>query len=66
MPEFTLLGKTWCSVEIDNGVLETSDCVLILTDHSCYNWEMISKRARMVLDTRNVINGVSSKGVYKL
>lgn len=66
VPEFNLLEKTWRSVEIDNGVLATSDCVLILTNHSSYNWESVSKGAKLVLDTRNAIKEVSSEGIYKL
>jgi UDP-N-acetyl-D-glucosamine dehydrogenase len=65
-PKFTFFGKTLHSVEISNSVLETSDCVLILTDHNLYDWESISKGAKLVLDTRNAVNGVSSKSVYKL
>jgi len=64
--EFNFLEKTWRSVEISNSLLETTDCVLILTDHSFYNWDSISKRARLMLDTRNTLNGVSSKNVHKL
>jgi UDP-N-acetyl-D-glucosamine dehydrogenase len=66
VPEFTFLETTWRSVEINNDVLEASDCVLILANHSSYNWDSISKRAKLVLDTRNSVNGVSSKNVYKL
>lgn len=66
VPEFTFLGKTWRSVEVDDGVLEASDCVVVLTDHSFYNWKSISEKARLVLDTRNAINGFLSKRVCKL
>ncbi len=66
VPEFTFLEKTWHSVEIDDGVFKESDCVLILTDHGFYNWKSISEKANLVLDTRNAMNGISSKSIYKL
>lgn len=66
VPEYTFLGRTWNSVEISDDVLRTSDCVLILTNHGLYNWESISTRAKLILDTRNVVSGISSKVVYKL
>ena len=66
VPEFAFLEKTWRSVEVDNDVLEASDCVLVLTDHSFYNWKSISERAKLVLDTRNAVNGLLSTRVYKL
>lgn len=66
VPEFVFLDKTWRSVELDNGVLDASDCVLILTDHSSYNWKSISERGKSVLDTRNAVKGILSKKVHKL
>lgn len=33
------------------------DCVLIVTDHSYYDWEMILQNARLIVDTRGVYRG---------
>ncbi len=33
--------------------LAEQDCVLIVTDHSCYDWDLIVENARLVVDTRN-------------
>jgi UDP-N-acetyl-D-glucosamine dehydrogenase len=33
--------------------LAEQDCVLIVTDHSCYDWEFVADNARLVVDTRN-------------
>jgi UDP-N-acetyl-D-glucosamine dehydrogenase len=38
--------------------LAASDCVLIVTDHSSYDYDWILRHARKVLDTRNATRGV--------
>jgi len=40
--------------------LATQDCVLIITDHAAYNFEWISRHARLIVDTRNATAGISS------
>lgn len=32
-----------------------ADCVLIITDHSYYDWELVNRLAPMVVDTRNAL-----------
>jgi UDP-N-acetyl-D-glucosamine dehydrogenase len=34
--------------------LSAADCVLIVTDHSVYDWEDVMRRAQLVVDTRHV------------
>jgi UDP-N-acetyl-D-glucosamine dehydrogenase len=29
------------------------DCVLVVTDHSAYDWDWVVEHARLVVDTRN-------------
>jgi UDP-N-acetyl-D-glucosamine dehydrogenase len=38
--------------------LQGQDCVVIVTDHSAYNWEWIIEHSRLVVDTRNVTRGL--------
>ncbi len=38
--------------------LTGSDCVVIVTDHSDYNWEQIADQATRIVDTRRVIRPV--------
>ncbi len=35
--------------------LAEADCVVVVTDHSSYDWEMVSKHARLLVDTRHVL-----------
>lgn len=40
--------------------LAAQDCVLIATDHSAYDYDMIVRHSRLVLDTRNATKNVAS------
>lgn len=46
------------SVPITAASLKKYDCVLISTDHSSYDYDMIVKNARLVVDTRNATQGI--------
>ena len=54
------------SVLLDYNSLDLYDAVMVLTDHSCYDWEKIIKNSDLVIDTRNVsANIVDTKKVIK-
>lgn len=46
-------------VEATPDELERADAVVIVTDHDCFDYEMIARNARYVLDTRNRMHGDS-------
>jgi UDP-N-acetyl-D-glucosamine dehydrogenase len=46
------------SIEMDDATLADVDCVVIVTDHSSYDWEHVAATARLVVDTRNALRGV--------
>jgi UDP-N-acetyl-D-glucosamine dehydrogenase len=50
------------SVPITKDTLRKYDCVVIATDHSCYDYELIVKNASLVVDTRNAVNGFHKLG----
>jgi UDP-N-acetyl-D-glucosamine dehydrogenase len=54
------------SVELTDELLESADCVVIATDHSCYDWKRIVDKARMIFDTRNATKGIVSEKIYRL
>ncbi len=67
VPEFSHLETHWRSVEeLNVELFKDMDCVVVLTDHSSYDWEWVTKNANLVFDTRNVTNGIFSKKIYKL
>lgn len=49
------------SVELTPEFLAAQDCVLIATDHSAYDCELIAAHAPLVLDTRNATKNVARR-----
>jgi len=45
--------------------LGTYDCVLIVTDHSDYDYSQIVRDAQLVVDTRNATRGISADNVVR-
>jgi UDP-N-acetyl-D-glucosamine dehydrogenase len=46
------------SVDLTADVLEESDCVVIVTDHTTIDYGFIAQHARLILDTRGIMRGV--------
>lgn len=53
IPQVVEHGLALSSVELDENVLANADVVIIVTDHSAYDYEWIVRHARVVIDTRN-------------
>jgi UDP-N-acetyl-D-glucosamine dehydrogenase len=45
--------------------LEQYDCVLIMTDHSDYDYEEIVRRSQLVVDSRNATKGIESGKIIR-
>jgi len=48
------------SVPLTAATVEASDCVLIVTDHSAVDYDLIGKHAGLVVDTRNAMARVKN------
>jgi UDP-N-acetyl-D-glucosamine dehydrogenase len=55
------------SVELSEEVLKDADLVLLLTDHSAFDYAFIEKHARFIVDTRDAFarNGIRSEKIIK-
>jgi len=68
-PYFPTIGKgrkydlKMTSVPLDN--LQQYDGVVIITDHSDYDYERIVREAQLVIDTRNATRGISSPNIVR-
>ncbi len=49
------------SIKLSAETLKDYDCVLISTNHSSYDWQMIADNARLVVDTRNAMVNVKGR-----
>lgn len=47
------------SVGIDAQALETADAVVISTDHSNIDYQLVGERATLIVDTRNAMKGIA-------
>jgi UDP-N-acetyl-D-glucosamine dehydrogenase len=45
--------------------LEQYDCVLIMTDHSDYDYAAIVQESKLVVDTRNATKGIASDKIVR-
>lgn len=53
------------SIELTPATLHDADCVVITTNHSAFDAEMIQQHARLIVDLRNVIKD-AGQNVFKL
>lgn len=64
-------GSVLHSEDYSTGVLEKADCVVLVTDHSCFRAEELFEHSPLIVDTRNFFakNGVTDaeeKTLFKL
>jgi UDP-N-acetyl-D-glucosamine dehydrogenase len=50
-------GEPMSSVELNDEEIQSSDCVLIVTNHSQIDYRRITELAPLIVDTRNALNG---------
>jgi UDP-N-acetyl-D-glucosamine dehydrogenase len=43
-----------------------ADCVVIVTDHSAFDYQGLVARSRLIVDTRNALKGIESKKIVRL
>jgi UDP-N-acetyl-D-glucosamine dehydrogenase len=60
VPIVRLDGTTLHSSALTPEALYVADCVLVITNHSAFDWELIRRHARLIVDTRNALKGTTS------
>ena len=58
VPTIQFDGVDMSSVDYKTTILESVDCVIVVTDHSYYNWTDILNHANLIVDTRNATAGL--------
>jgi len=66
VPNLKIDKKNIKSVKYNPETLKKYDCVLIITDHSGFDYEQITKKSSLVVDTRNAIKNRHYKNVLWL
>jgi UDP-N-acetyl-D-glucosamine dehydrogenase len=60
------------SLQLDGATLsaeplpDSADCVVIVTNHSSFDYAALVEKARIIVDTRNALKGFSSKKIVRL
>ena len=50
----------------DPAAIKTADCVVIVTDHSCFDYKALIEQASLIVDTRNALKGYKSDKIVRL
>jgi UDP-N-acetyl-D-glucosamine dehydrogenase len=50
------------SIPLTEAAIHEADCVVIVTDHSAFDYAALSRQARLIVDTRNAMARVGVKG----
>jgi UDP-N-acetyl-D-glucosamine dehydrogenase len=54
-------GRTMQSQAYSTDWLAGADCVVIITNHSTYDWAEVAGHSRLVVDTRNALAGIKGR-----
>jgi UDP-N-acetyl-D-glucosamine dehydrogenase len=52
------------STPLSEEVLQDSDLVLLVTDHSAYDYPWLASQSRLIVDTRNAFQGLPGNHIY--
>lgn len=66
IPEIVVAGQALSSTKLNKQVFKSSDCVLIATDHSAYNYDQVVAQASLIVDTRNATSLVNKEDQVKI
>ena len=67
VPVVAMEGLTLKSAELNEDLLRFADCVVVITDHTDYDWEWVRQHSCLVVDTRNALRETAGGGrVVKL
>jgi UDP-N-acetyl-D-glucosamine dehydrogenase len=52
------------SVPLTPEILRQSDCVVLVTDHSAFDYAFIAKEAPLIVDTRGALRGIAGDHIF--
>ncbi|MCK5655783.1 MAG: nucleotide sugar dehydrogenase [Candidatus Aureabacteria bacterium] len=61
VPEIRLEKGPVKGKKVSRRLLENADCVLILTNHDCFDYKLVVKHSKFIFDTRNTIKNSNNK-----
>ena len=64
VPQLNLEGDILKSDDVD--LVASADCTVIVTDHTVFQYREIAEQAKLIVDTRNALKGISSPKIVRL
>jgi len=66
VPQITINETNLDSVTLSPELLQSMDLVVVLTDHSKFDYAMIARFSPLIFDTRNALSDLAQPNVYNL
>jgi UDP-N-acetyl-D-glucosamine dehydrogenase len=68
VPSIRMDDSVMKSVKLTKDLLQKADCVVIVTDHTAYDYDWIVQNSELIMDTRNATKKVkgNQKKIVKL
>ena len=61
VPEIRIEKEVLKGKKFSKKLLENADCVLILTNHDCFDYKLVVKHSKFIFDTRNTTKNSNNK-----
>ena len=58
-------GRSLNSAPLDPATIADADCVLVVTDHTAVDYQLIANNASVVVDTRNALGSISGEHIVR-
>jgi UDP-N-acetyl-D-glucosamine dehydrogenase len=66
VPNYSHHGKELRSVDLTAEVVAACDCVVLVTDHSCFDKRLVVENAQAIVDTRNAFRDYKSDKIIRI
>jgi UDP-N-acetyl-D-glucosamine dehydrogenase len=66
VPAINVKGQTLKSLALSAEMLQSMDCVAILTDHSLFDYKLVADNAPLIYDTRNAMKDFPKANLVRL
>ena len=66
VPSLEIDGNIIESVRLAPKTIESMDCLVVLTDHSDFDYEMIANHSSLVVDSRNALKSFSGPHIVNV
>ncbi|MFH2055088.1 MAG: nucleotide sugar dehydrogenase [bacterium] len=61
VPSIDMAGSRWKSQPLTKQLIESADLVVILTDHTQYDYQWLADNAKLIFDSRNATKSVKGR-----